>query len=105
MSDIEVRPVEARAAAARVLTAAEAIQAAEPLFRSAGAEVAFAMRCAPVRWALTALVEELAGVPGRSADVFRTLARTDADAVEGKVAVDADGARSFEAIAGPVVVA
>jgi hypothetical protein len=88
-----------------VLAAAEGIQSAESVFRSAAAEIAYAMRCAPVRWALTLLVEELAEVPGRSADVFRTLARTDADAVEGKVAVDADGARSFEAIAGPVVVA
>lgn len=98
MAEIEVKPDDARAATAKLAAVAEAMDHDAAVFRSTGEELASSVRHAPFRWALTELVQGLAPVPGEAADRFRTLARTDADAVDGKVAVDLDGARMFTAI-------
>ncbi|MFE4950610.1 hypothetical protein ACFQ9V_10955 [Leifsonia sp. NPDC056665] len=103
MAEIEVRPDDARAASAKLAAVAEAIDHDAAVFRSTGEELASSVRHARIGWALTELVQGLTPVPAEAAGRFRTLARTDAEAVDGKVAADLDGARMFAAIPAPVV--
>ncbi|WP_434317462.1 hypothetical protein [Leifsonia sp. P73] len=102
MADIEVRPDEARAATARVTAAAEGIGSAGAVFRAAGSEVVYAMRCAPVRAALSEVVEDLVGIPAETSDAFRKLAQVGESAVERAVAADQWGAKLLGAVALPV---
>ncbi|MFE4469339.1 hypothetical protein ACFRFH_11020 [Leifsonia sp. NPDC056824] len=92
MADIEVRPDEARAATARVTAAAEGIARAGAAFRAAGAEVVYAMRCAPVRSALSDVVEDIVGAPAETSDAFRKLAQVGESAVDRAEATDRWGA-------------
>ncbi|MFE4467783.1 hypothetical protein ACFRFH_03120 [Leifsonia sp. NPDC056824] len=103
MAEIEIRPDDARAAMARLAAVAEAVDHDAAVFRSTGEELASSVRHAPIGWALTELVQGLAPAPCDAALRFRELARTGADAVDGMVAVDEDGARMMAAIPAPGV--
>lgn len=103
MADIEIRPDDARAATATLAAVAEAIDHDAAVFRSIGEELASSVRHAPIGWALTELVHGLSPVPGEAATRVRGLASTGADAVDGMVAVDEDGARMMAAIPASVV--
>ncbi|MFE4948840.1 hypothetical protein ACFQ9V_01915 [Leifsonia sp. NPDC056665] len=102
MADIEVRPDEARAATARVTAAAEGIASTGAVFRAAGAEVVYAMRCASVRSALSEVVEDIVGVPAETSEAFRKLAQIGESAVDRAVEADQWGAKLLGAVPLPV---